>query len=450
MLRELFIQNMAIIEEARIEFTSGLNVLTGETGTGKSLLVNALDLILGERARGDWIRAGAGESRVEAVFELEDNPEISEILENAGYPAEDILVVKRTVSRSGKNRIYINDRAATLGLLEDLGNRLVDIHGQHEHQSLLRVKRHRELLDLFGGHGSLCKQVDSLYRSCRQARKTLSSLEAEHSRMVAERDLAEYQHDEIARADLKPGEEEELELERKRLLNVEGLREICQVSEQALVQGPKSVLDTLSHLKKQLMDATRTDPWFSGPAEQLETAEYTLEETARELQSYGSSLEGDPGRLEQVEERLDLLYRLKRKYHQSVDDLLALKEDLSKKISRMDNYEEERKKRQHEIQQIENDLLQAVTKLSEARRSAAEKLKSLVEKELRNLGMKETGFQAEIQSVSAAAPKPETEDKDTDGIGLNGCRVDASGADQIEFLISPNPGQPSKPQMGLG
>ena len=227
MLRELSIENLAIIEEARIVFGEGLNVLTGETGAGKSLLVAALELILGERAKAEWIRADAEEARVEAVIDLEDTPELSEILSDAGHAATDILVIRRTVNRSGKNRVYINDRAATLSFLEKLGQRFADIHGQHEHQSLLRVKRHRELLDRFGELVPSQRRVADLTRSVRDLRQQLARLETQQEQMVSERDLALFQHEEISRANLEIGEEEDLEQERGRYLHAEQLLDVC-------------------------------------------------------------------------------------------------------------------------------------------------------------------------------------------------------------------------------
>jgi DNA repair protein RecN (Recombination protein N) len=435
MLRELSIRNFAIIEEARIEFGPGLNVLTGETGAGKSLLIGALELALGERARGEWIRTGAEEAQVEAVFEPGPGREVAAVLEAAGYPSGDDLVIRRTVTRSGKNRIHINDRAATLGFLEVLGEILVDIHGQHEHQSLLSTRRHRELLDLFGGLTPQQEEVASLFRSCRDARLRLRRLEEEHQRLDSERELAEHQFEEISRARLRPGEEEELELDRKRLLHVERLREVCQEGEELLYSGDRSLADTIGHLQKRLEEAGRIDPELAGPAELLETARVNIEEAGRHLQQYGNRLEGDPSSLEQIEERLALLNRLRRKYGGSLEEMLALAEDLKTRIHRLDHYEEEQRSRTEEVGRLEAGLGSAAAKLSEARKKAARRLEKEVEKELKALGMREMGFRSDIRS-SAAEPAGGEEE-----VSLQGRRVDASGMDQVEFLIRPNPGQ---------
>jgi len=440
MLRELSIQNLAIIEDARIAFGPGLNVLTGETGAGKSLLVAALELVLGERAKGEWIRSEAEEARVEAIIDLDDSPELSEILADAGHEETDMLVVRRTVARSGKNRVYVNDRAATLTFLETLGQKLADIHGQHEHQSLLRVKRHRELVDRFGGLVPTQEQVADLYRSVRNLQQQLFSLQAQHEQMVSERDLAVFQHEEISRARLQKGEAEDLERERDRHLHVDRLLEACLDGERRLYSNPDSVVDTLSDIQKQVEEVRQFDVKLSKPAELLETAQHYVEETAQYLQRYASTVEGDPDRLEQIEERLGLLHRLKRKYHRSVEEIIILEQELAERIQRMGSFEEDCLALQETIEQKESELLKTARSLSKARKKVARQLEKEIEEELKAVGMKGTGFRVDVRSDPS-----DPSGKELDGIRLEDRRIDASGFDQIEFLIRPNPGQPFKP-----
>jgi DNA repair protein RecN (Recombination protein N) len=440
MLRELLIQNLAIIEEARIVFGQGLNVLTGETGAGKSLLVAALELVLGERAKAEWIRSDAEEARVEAVIDLDDTPELSKILEDAGHAGAEMLVVRRTVARSGKNRIYVNDRAASLSFLETLGQRLADMHGQHEHQSLLRVKRHRELLDLFGDLVPARQKVAALYRSVCDLRKQLSRLEEQHQQMAAERDLAVFQHEEISRAKLREGEEEELEQERERSLHVERLLEACVEGEKRLYSDPESVLDALSGVQRRIEEAKQIDADLSRPAGLLETAQHYVEEAAQYLQRYASTVEGDPDRLEQIEERLGLVHRLKRKYHRSVEDLLALEQELATRIAQMESFEEDCSTLQEAIKQRESELLKRSRSLSEERKKVAKKLNKEIERELHAVGMKGTGFRVDVRSGPSDPPGKESE-----GICLEDHCIDTWGMDQIEFLIRTNPGQPFLP-----
>lgn len=440
MLRELFIRNLAIIEEARIEFGPGLNVLTGETGAGKSLLVGALELILGERAKGEWIRSGSDEARVEALFDIETVQEIPSVLEDAGYPSEDTLVVRRTVNRFGKNRIYVNDRAATLGFLETLGQKLVDIHGQHEHQSLLRINRHRELLDLFGDLVSRREHVTSLYRSLRTLHEQRRRLQEEYERMTSEKDMAVYQCDEISKANVRPGEDEELEQERQKLLHSEKLRGVCQQIEETLYGDERSVVDTVGHLQKRLEEASRVDPQLMEVAQQLETALHHLEETAQQVQRYADTIEGDPHRLDQVEARLAELHRLKRKYNRSLTEVLELGEELRAKVRKMEHFDDERKVLEEDMLRTESVLIEAASALSQARKKTARKLEAGVGRELRAIGMQEARFQADVQSG-----QPHRGEKHPDGVDLKGRHIHPWGMDQIEFLIRPNPGQDFKP-----
>jgi DNA repair protein RecN (Recombination protein N) len=440
MIRELSIQNLAIIEEARISFGRGLNVLTGETGAGKSLLVAAIELVLGERAKAEWVRADAEEARVEAVIDLEEVPELSATLAQAGHDDTDVLVIRRTVARTGKNRIYVNDRPATLGFLETLGERLADIHGQHEHQSLLRVSRHRELLDRFGDLVSSQKRVAELVRSVRDLRRELARLEADHRQMVAERDLALFQHEEISRANLRIGEEEELEQERERTLHAKKLLEVCLEGERRLYSDPESVVDTLSAVRRRVEESGQIDPAFAVPAGLLETAQHCVEEAAQALQRHASSVEGDPDRLEQIEERLGLIHRLKRKHRRSVEELLALQRELSGKIARMDRFEEDCRGLREKIEKGESELAGAARSLSEARRKVARKLERATAEELQAVGMKDTGFRVNLAPVPA-----DPSGKSPEGIQLEDRSIDATGMDHVEFLIRPNPGQPFRP-----
>jgi DNA repair protein RecN (Recombination protein N) len=440
MLRELFIENLAIIEQASIEFRPGLNVLTGETGAGKSLLVGALELVLGERARGDWIRSGSEDARVEALFDLPGTPEVRAILQEAGLAPGDDLLVRRTVSRSGKNRVHINDRAATLGLLESLGRALVDIHGQHEHQSLLHTRRHRELVDLFGGFVPLRDEVAGGVRKLKDLQGELARLEEEYRRRFSERDLALHQSREISGAGLRPGEEEELELERKKLLHGQRLRGLCEEAEQALYSDRNAVVDTIAHQHKRLLEAAGLDPQLQGPADQLETARAYLEEVATQLRDYTAGLEEDPARLDPIEERLALIHRLKRKYQLSVPELLEREEDLARQIESLDHFEELRRARNEQIAETRRVLFEAVKTLSRKRKAAARTLESRMKAELAAVGMKEAGFRVEILAVPA-----EGEERPEEGIRFQDYRVEASGMDRVEFLICPNPGQEFRP-----
>lgn len=440
MLRELYIRNLAIIEEARIAFGPGFNILTGETGAGKSLLVGALELALGERASTEWICAGAEEAQVEAVFEPAEDAEARRLLQEGGYPVEDLLIVRRTLARSGKSRIHVNDRPSTVGFLESLGRALVDIHGQHEHQSLLRIQRHRELVDLFGGLTEQQVEVAQRVRNLRKCRSELDRLAQEHARNLADRELALQQLEEIERAGLRPGEEEDLDQERRRLGHAERLREVCLECEALLLAERDSVIDRLGHLRKRLREAVHFDPDLEAPAGLLDAAIPYLEEAAQAVRQYVSRLEGDPEKLEQIEERLAFLSRLKRKYRASIEDILAHARDLRNRLGQIERSEEERSGLEAEIRTLERTLLKAARDLSAARMKAASSLEGAMKKELRSIGMKEVDFRVEFRSVGEEEAAGESAP-----VLVAGQRLTSFGLDQVEFLVRTNPGQPFKP-----
>ncbi len=440
MLRELLIEDLAIIEGAKITFGPGLNVLTGETGAGKSLLVGALELVLGHRARSEWVRAGADEARVEAVIELEDAPEINALLAEAGYPEEEMLVLRRTVSRAGKGRVHVNDRASTLGFLERLGRRLVDIHGQHEHQSLLRPARHRDLVDRFGKLEPLREEVAALHGALLGMQRELARLEEEHRRATSEKDLAVYQLEEITRARLRPGEEEELEEDRKRLLHAERLLEASLEAERVLYSDQESLVDRLGRVRARIEEASDLDPRLAPVVELLENASHYLEEAATHLQRYAPTVEGDPSLLEEIEARLFQIQGLKRKYRRSVEEILALGEELRRRVERMEGFEGEREDLAGRIEKTKGALARAVTALSEARKRTAKRLEREIGVEFREIGMGGTGLRVEVRQTGGEGPGP-----DEEGVFLEGNRVEASGIDRVEFLIRPNPGQPYLP-----
>jgi len=282
--------------------------------------------------------------------------------------------------------------------------------------------------------------VTSLYRSLRGLHQKRAGLEEEQDRLTSERDMAVHQCEEISKARIQAGEEEELEQERQKLLHSEKLREVCRESEQAFYGDDHSVLDAVNHMQKRLEEASRVDPQLKEVAQQMETALHYLEEAAQQMQRYADTIGGDPHRLEQVEERLALFYMLKRKYNRSLEELMERGEELRTRIQRMEHFGEERKALDEDIRRTEAELIKAASALSRARKKTARELETGIGKELRVIGMKEAGFKASVQSNI-----PEPSNKEQDGFTLKGKHVHAWGVDQIEFLIRPNPGQEFKP-----
>jgi len=441
MLLELFARNFALLEEVRVCFDRGLNILTGETGAGKSLIVGALEFILGGRARTEWIRAGADEVEVAASFDISANAEARRILAEAGYPEDEGLHLRRLLSRAGKNRVFVNDRPSTVTMLAHLAERLVDIHGQHEHQSLLKVATHQEVLDLFGDCLPLRKAVSELYSSLRKAKADLLEREESARRQRAEKDLMAYQLDELERARLAPSEVEELEAERRRLLNAEKLLLLCKEGEGILHSQRQSIGDQLGWLKKRIEEALEIDPALGALKDLVETAIAYVQEAALFLHDRAGRVHADQARLGEIEERLDLLHQLRRKYQCSTtEDLISKREEIRDRLAGLADSEVRLTDLREYVRAKEAELRARAMELSEARKRAAAALCRDVEKELHVLGMKKNRFR-----VAVDRHQPDSSDKGDEYLSIEDLDVSPTGIDRVEFLICTNPGEPYRP-----
>ena len=443
MLAELHIENFAIIEELHLRFGPGFNVLTGETGAGKSIIVDAVSTLLGGRAETGVIRSGADEARVEGIFLLNKAMQeaILPILRRDGLEGEDeeTLILAREIRRGGRSICRVNGRAVTLKVLEQIGQRLVDIHGQTEHLSLLRVREHLDLLDRYGRLWPLRERVAAKVRELRQVRQELEGLLRDERELARRADLLAYQVREIASANLRVGEEEELESERARLANAERLMELADEAYRALYEGEEgqlSAIDLLGQVARNLAELERLDPGLRGQQQVAEEAACQLEELARSLRAYRDTIEYNPARLRQVEERLDLIHELKRKYGDSIAEILAFGEEAQRELEGIVHSEE----RVEELRAREDELLHEIgelaSRLSAERRAAGDRLAKAIEAELAELGMKGARFAVAIEQEEAE-----------DGAWVDGRRYafDERGLDRVEFLIAPNVGEPLKP-----
>jgi len=443
MLAELHIENFAIIEELHLRFGPGFNVLTGETGAGKSIIVDAVSTLLGGRAETGVIRSGADEARVEGIFLLNKAMQetILPILRRDGLEGEDeeTLILAREIRRGGRSICRVNGRAVTLKVLEEIGQRLVDIHGQTEHLSLLRVREHLDLLDRYGRLWPLRERVAAKVRELRQVRQELEGLLRDERELARRADLLAYQVREIASANLRVGEEEELESERARLANAERLMELADEAYRALYEGEEgqlSAIDLLGQVARNLAELERLDPGLQGQQQVAEEAACQLEELARSLRAYRDTIEYNPARLRQVEERLDLIHELKRKYGDSIAEILAFGEEAQRELEGIVHSEE----RVEELRAREDELLHEIgelaSRLSAERRAAGDRLAKAIEAELAELGMKGARFAVAIEQEEAE-----------DGAWVDGRRYafDERGLDRVEFLIAPNVGEPLKP-----
>lgn len=438
MLSSLRIKNYALVDHLEVEFQPGLNVITGATGAGKSIIVGAANLALGERASIEAVRSGSDTANIEAVFKLPDDRTLKEVLGKlVMILQDDVLIIRREISSRGQSRCLLNDRLVTLGSLKSIGDRLADLHGQHQHQSLLNVERHIEYLDHYGDLENVLIRVSEIYHSLRKKRKELEDLKT--SKMIDEerRKLYQFQIQEIEKANLSPDEEKKLAQERGVLENVEALFELSSNLYHQLYESEASIVERLGFLSKELKRGADIDSRLKEPAETLESGVIGLQDVARFLEDYKGGLEFDPERLEMIRERLNLLNALKRKYGKSVEEILTYREQIKRELDRIEGKDETIDNLKKEIVGLSQTLQRECGLLSQKRKAKASELSGRIQKALTNLGMDKTEFQIKI-----------TQREDKNGlVELNGKRffADEKGIDLVEFFVSPNPGEELKP-----
>ena len=431
MLRELTIRNLAVLEEARVSFAAGLNVLTGETGAGKSIVIDALLLVRGARVQADLIRTGAETASVEAVFEVPSSGPVAAILDEAGHGAADgQLVIKRELSRSGRHRVFVNDSAATAGLLERLGDLLVEIHGQHEHQRLMEPARQLDLLDRFAGCEEARLRLGALWRRWNTARSELARIRDEAREGVRKEELYRWELSEIDSVQLRDGEEDELRGERRRLQNAEriyaGLQEVMALlQEDAQAAGAR-----LGRAASLLRELSRFDPDVAAPIEALEGAQAYVEDAVARARALRD-------RLRLIDERLDAIGGIKRKYGETAAAVSAYRDEIARALDRIERHDAIVQEMQGEVERASEAAGREGRELSEARAEAAPRLERMIQRELRTLGMDHARFRVALRRETAGA-----EDL---GSGAEGWRLGGRGAESAEFLLSANPGEELKP-----
>ncbi|RMD99963.1 MAG: DNA repair protein RecN [Deltaproteobacteria bacterium] len=435
MIRELRISDLATIEELSISFAPGLNILSGETGAGKSVMMSALSLLLGDRADTQMIRTGANEATIEASFDETDTPGLSGHLEGMGIVCEESLVLKRVVSRTGRSRAYVNGSLVTLNMLRSLRPYLIDIHGQHEHQSLLDEATHVEILDTYGDLRDLRRDLTRALSALTKVRKELAH-HRELERSAAEKeDFLRFQFHEIEAAHLEAGEEERIEEEIRILRNAEKLYEIGRRAEARLYGADDAVVAMLVGVLRDLEVGARIDPFFEPLTKTLTSARFEIEEVARTIQEYCVRRHFDPNRLEELQERLATIRRLKRKYGNSISEILARKEAIARELAAIENREEEIERCVSEVEALEGEVFEICQKLSLKRKETALLLDRQVMRELASLGMERCTFHV-VQIPQYAEGDPEA---------VRNLRVSPRGGEQVAFHISPNPGQELRP-----
>ena len=423
-LRSLRIRNLALVEFLDWELEPGFTVVTGETGAGKSIILGALKLLLGERADKTLIRTGAEQCSVEGIFEIADPVRVNELLSEQGIdPCEgDQLLLRRLLATNGTNRQFINGCQTTLSVLKEVGDGLVDLHGPHDHQSLLAREYQLRLVDAFGGSEEVYHSFRETFERLRSLRGKLEQLESENA--VGNLELWQHQWSEIRDAAIQVGELEALEAKYALASNAHRILELTSLSLLQLADAEDSILTRLGDIARTLRELERLDPGSTELTRNHERGTVELEELERDLRHYQEKIEVDPGSLRQLEERLNLLESLRRKYHRNEEELLSLAAELEEKLGQIDGRESALEKLRADVESTSRKMQAVGRDLTAARTTAGERLAQQIRVHLADLGFQQARFDLEWETLGGPI---------------------SSGFDQIEFLFSPNPGEPLKP-----
>lgn len=428
MLSELSIKNFAIIESLSLSLDKGLTILSGETGAGKSIIIDAIHLLVGGRGSSEFVRHGEDKAEIEGLFQVEseNHPLYTRAVEFGIEIEEGMVVLRRDISKSGKSVCRINGKLVTISTLREIGSTLVDIHGQHEHQELMDETRHLSLLDQFGGEkvSDALLEYEEIYHSYEKALKSLKALSENEQQMAHRLDLISFQLEEIQQANLKWNEDEHLLEEKRKLSNFEKIHEALNLSYSAL-QGDNKGLDWLGLAMNHLDDAASIDQQYKELSESVSNSFYLIEDVMRTLRNELDMLEYDPERLHEIEDRLTEINQLKRKYGKTIDEVLEYAAKIEEELDTLQNKETHIEKLQKEINYIKKDMAVEARELSNIRQQYAGLLTDLIHKELKELYMEKTVFEVRFTS-------------DYDHFSVTGC-------DKVEFYLSTNPGEPLKP-----
>lgn len=426
MLTQIFVKDLAIVNSLELDFSAGMTALTGETGAGKSILIDALGLALGDKANAQMIRTGCERAEIMAGFDLAACADARDWLIEQDLDDGEECLVRRILVRQGRSRAYVNGRPATGTQLQDLGERLVDIHGQHAHQSLLRAATQRDLLDGYGGHSTLAAEVAGLYRIFRDCDRHLRRLQSEGADRAARLDLLRYEVEELAALDLSAAEIRNLDQEQKRLAHLGELQGTTGRLLQRLFDAEPSLHLELSHAAADLEALSDLDEHLSATRELVEGATIQVEEAAGNLRQYLDGLDLDSGLMEQVEARLVQVHDLARKYRVLPDQIPAILDALRAELDSLESDDTALEQLTQGRDQAREDYLAAAERLSDARATAAKALSKTVAKAMQALGMSGGRFAVELTRIPAEA-------------------ANAQGLDRVELLVSANPGQPLQP-----
>jgi len=426
MLTRIAVRNFAIIDQVEVEFAPGFTVLSGETGAGKSILIDALILAIGGKASADQVRSGAESAEGSAIFEIDPESEQSELLQEQGIPPERDreMILRRQVSAPGKSRAWINSRSVPLSLLYQVGRKLVDIYGQHEYQTLLRSEQHLDLLDGYSGLEQELLKYREIFQEYQVRVKEYERMRMSEQERKERVDFLQFRISELERARLKAGEEEDLAMEQERLKHCEVLRQAGELAFQELYNQDGSIAEKMARIQAELEKAGKFDLKLIELAKSLAEARAIVEEAGAEFGNYLRGLDADPGRLLEIEDRRAEIHRLKRKYQVSVPELIELAEASRKELENLVNYESRSAELEQKLTAKKKELMGRAEDLSRERKTQAKSLSRKMEQLLKELGMEKCRFEVRLEKLNQPS---------------------AEGIDQAEFFLSPNPGEDLKP-----
>jgi DNA repair protein RecN (Recombination protein N) len=438
MLKELLIKNFAIIDDLNIRFQNGLTILSGETGAGKSIIINAVNLLLGSRASARMIRDGHDSAELSAFFDIPQPSSAAAIMAENGYEPDDGLLVRRIIAANNRHRIYINDRMATMQMLAAITADLASISGQHAHQGLLKEETHLTIVDRFGGLVPLVKQVGDMYADMVPLARTLEALREKKKNQAKEMELLRYQATEIDEAEILPKEDETLERDRQRLKNAEMLNWTVQSAIDTLHGADGAILERLGEVRKDLEKAARLDDGLQSGINSLCEHLYGLEDVTDTLHGYLGTLETETGRLDAVEARLDLINRLKRKHGGSLEALFGKRDAIAADLRAIDHMDDDIEQCERKLQDLFEQAADLALRLSVERKRVAKDFSRCVENELRDLRMAGTRFEVQFSRIPCGQPA-------SSWLCVEDSLLTATGVDQAVFMIAPNVGESLKP-----
>jgi DNA repair protein RecN (Recombination protein N) len=431
MLTELSIKNFAIIDELKVSFSGGLNMITGETGTGKSIIIGAMSLLLGDRASADMIRSSEDTAVVEALFDISEMDALKGIIREMGFNVGKELILKRIVSRTGKNRVYVDGQLATLGMLSTISEFLINICGQHEHQVILNAEKHLDILDEFGGLLQLRSEYTEIYNQYVSLREKLKQLTEVNKTRDERVEFLKFHVNEIEDAGIRIGEDEELLGEKKVLNNIQKLTEYANSAHDVLYGKTGSVIEGIRTIVSNIREIEKLDKGLNLTEKDMDSVYYQLEEAALNLREYMKKLSYDPIRLDAIDDRLGLLGQLKRKYGRTLEDVLQKKKEIEDELRSISSVDDEIERMTKELELLKSELLKKGYYLSQKRRETASVLKKATEEELQTLRMENAAFEVSFF-------KELTEEQEL-------FSFNPRGIDVVEFYLTTNIGEDLKP-----